>query len=48
MIITVFVTGGKFKISINRKYYDTVWTDLSELNLDENSVLEKATMTFGK
>ena len=42
-----FVTGGKFKISINRKYYDTVWTGY-ELNLDENSVLEKATMTFGK
>lgn len=42
-----FVTGGKFKISINRKYYDTVWTGY-ELNLDENSALEKATMTFGK
>ena len=42
-----FILGGRFIISIKRKYYDTIWTAY-ELNLEENGVLETSNMTFGK
>lgn len=42
-----FVLGGKFEVSSNRRYFNTVWTAY-ELNLDENATLDIVTMTFGK
>lgn len=42
-----FVLGGKFEVSINRKYYNTIWTGF-ELNLEVDGVLEIVKMIFGK
>lgn len=42
-----FNLGGQFTVSINGKYYSTIWTAY-ELNMEEGSVLEISKMTFGK
>lgn len=42
-----FILGGKFEVTVKKKYYETIWTAY-ELNLDEDANLDIVTMTFGK